>query len=155
MLTGNELYVVVKLSTGEQVMGVLQQEDDTHIQLFSPMILRTVPIYEEGREHITAHPYCQFTEDTEFDFHKKDVLYIKPLARPMIPHYIKIVREHEERPMLREERKKPQLDWGDAETMTPEEARKRIDMLFDFTKKAEEREKELLTNFIEGNDTKH
>ena len=38
MLTGNELYVVVKLSTGEQVMGVLQLEDDTHIQLYSPMV---------------------------------------------------------------------------------------------------------------------
>ena len=56
---------------------------------------------------------------------------------------------------MTEEKPKPKLDWGDAETITPEEARKRIEMLMDFTEKAEEREKELLTNFIEGNDTKH
>lgn len=155
MLTGNELYVVVKLSTGEQVMGVLQLEDENYIQLYSPMVLRTVPIFNEGREHITANPYCQFTEDLEFNFHKKDILFIKPLARLMIPNYIRIVNENEERPMIRQEPPKPKLDWGDAETMTPEEARKRIEMLMDFTEKAEEREKELLTNFIEGNDTKH
>ena len=62
MLTDNEMYVVIKFNTGEQVMAVLEAEDAEYVQLLSPMVLRSIPVFEEGREHITAHPYCQFTE---------------------------------------------------------------------------------------------
>ena len=95
MLTGNEFYVVMKLTTGEQIMGVLEQEDSTHLQIISPMIIRSIPIPQEGREHITAHPYCQFTNDNVFDIDKKNVIYIKPLKEIMIPHYKRIVMQHE------------------------------------------------------------
>ena len=149
MLTGNEFYVVMKLTTGEQIMGVLEQEDSTHLQIISPMIIRCIPIPQEGREHITAHPYCQFTNDNVFDIDKKNVIYIKPLKEIMIPHYKRIVMQHEREDSVEV-----------ATKITAEEARKRIRMLADIfgdeldSTLGEETEKEP-SHFVEGNDTKH
>jgi hypothetical protein len=149
MLTGNEFYVVMKLTTGEQIMGVLEQEDSTHLQIISPMIIRSIPIPQEGREHITAHPYCQFTNDNVFDIDKKNVIYIKPLKEIMIPHYKRIVMQHEREDSVEV-----------ATEITAEEARKRIRMLADIfgdeldSALGEETEKEP-SHFVEGNDTKH
>lgn len=150
MLTGNEFYVVLKLSTGEQIMGVLEQEDETHIQIISPMIIRSIPVPQEGKEHISAHPYCQFTNDNVFDIDKKNVIYIKPLKEVMIPHYKKIVMQTE-------------LDYQEQETtqLTPEEARKRIRLLADIfgdeldNALGEEETGDNTGYYVEGNDTKH
>jgi len=148
MLTGNECFVVMKLTTGEQIMGVLEQEDATHFQLLSPMIIRTFPIPNEGREHISAHPYCQFTNDNVFDIEKKNVIYIKPLKEIMIPHYKRIVLQHET---------EGEIEHRQVEKITPEEARKRIKMLASvFGDELEEVLGEDPTGyFVEGNETKH
>ena len=149
MLTGKEFYVVLKLSTGEQIMGVLEDETETHMQIISPMIIRSIPVPQEGREHITAHPYCQFTDDNVFDIDKKNVIYIKPLKDIMIPHYKKIVMQHE-----REEHVET------ATEMTAEEARKRIKLLAsifgdELDNALGEQTEESPSHFVEGNDTKH
>jgi hypothetical protein len=150
MLTGNEFYVVLKLSTGEQLMGILEQEDETHMQIISPMIIRTIPVPSEGREHVTAHPYCQFTDDNVFDIDKKYVIYIKPLKEIMIPHYKKIVMQHENEGQLET-----------ATEMTAEEARKRIKMLANIFGEeleevlGEEEEEKPTTWYFDGNETKH
>jgi hypothetical protein len=149
MLTGNEFYVVMKLTTGEQIMGVLEQEDSTHLQIISPMIIRSIPIPNEGREHITAHPYCQFTNDNVFDIDKKNVIYIKPLKEIMIPHYKRIVLQHEA---------EGEIEHAHSEKITPEEARKRIKMLANvFGDELEEvlGEEDPTGYLVEGNDTKH
>lgn len=150
MLTGNEYYVVLKLSTGEQIMGVLEKEDATHLQIISPMIIRSIPVPQEGKEHITAHPYCQFTDDNVFDIEKRNVIYIKPLKEIMIPHYKKIVMQNE-------------LDYQQEETtqLTAEEARKRIRLLADIfgdeldNALGEDPEEDTRGYYVEGNDTKH
>lgn len=148
MLTGNEFYVVFKLTTGEQVMGVLEDEDETHMQILSPMLIRTIPVPSEGREHITAHPYCQFTDDNVFDIDKKYVVYIKPLKEIMIPHYKKIVLQHEAEGQVQV-----------ATEMSAEEARKRIQMLAsifgDELEDALEEKEDSNGYYVEGNDTKH
>jgi len=155
MLTGNESFIVLKLSTGEQLMGILEQEDATHIQILDPMIIRTIPIINEGREHVTAHPYCQFTADNLFDIEKRNVIFIKPLLTTMIPHYLRIVKEHENSPALRTQKRAEDLDWGDKE-ITREEAIRRIQMLENITGiSVEEKEEPEQNWFIEGNDTKH
>lgn len=148
MLTGNEFYVVFKLTTGEQVMGVLEDEDETHMQILSPMLIRTIPVPSEGREHITAHPYCQFTDDNVFDIDKKYVVYIKPLKEIMIPHYKKIVLQHEAEGQVQV-----------ATEISAEEARKRIQMLAsifgDELDDALEETEDSNGYYVEGNDTKH
>lgn len=152
MLTNNESYIVLKLNTGEQLMGILEQEDATHIQILDPMIIRTIPVVSEGREHVTAHPYCQFTGDNVFDIEKRNVIFIKPLLATMIPHYLRIVKEHESSPALRTQKRSENLN---EESLTREEAIRRIQMLEGIAG-ISVADKELEDSwYIEGNDTKH
>ncbi len=148
MLTGNEVFVVVRLTTGEQMMCALEQEDDVYIELLHPMVVRTIPNIHTGREHITAAPFCVFSNDKTYVIDKKNVVFIKPLSEMFIPHYMRIVKEHEEVEFSpREER------------ISPEEARKRISMLAnifgDQLEEELEEKVEIKPTYVEGNDTKH
>jgi hypothetical protein len=151
VLTEKDVYVVIKLVSGEQVMAILEQEDEHIVQLCHPMTIRTIPIVGQGREHITAHPFCQFTDDKFFLIEKKNVIFIKRLHHMMIPHYKRIVAEHDndwkiESNHVREE---PMI--------SSEEARKRIAMLVGIAgmEEEEEKEKPIQSTFVEGNETKH
>ena len=152
MLTEKDVYVVIKLVSGEQVMAILEEEDEHIVQLCHPMTIRNIPIVGQGREHITAHPFCQFTDDKFFLIEKKNVIFIKRLHHMMIPHYKRLVSEHgndwkiENPPVETEE---PMI--------SPEEARKRIAMLMGIAgmEEEEEKEKPIQSTFVEGNDTKH
>lgn len=152
MLINNESYVVLKLNTGEQLMGILEQEDATHIQILDPVIIRTIPVISEGREHVTAHPYCQFTSDNVFDIEKRNVIFIKPLLTTMIPHYLRIVKEHETTSALQANEHTEGLD---GETITREEAIRRIQMLDGITGISVTENEPEDSWFIEGNDTRH
>jgi len=96
MLTGNELYVVIKLVSGENVMAVLKKEDEDFIEVESPMCIRTIPVLETGREHITASPLCQFAADGSYILDKKNLMFVKKMHHLFIPHYQKIVADHED-----------------------------------------------------------
>jgi len=152
MLVSNESFIVIKLNTGEQIMGILEQEDATHIHILDPMWSRTIPILSEGKEHVTAHPYCQFTSDNVFDIDKKNIIFMKPLLKNMIPHYLRIVKQHEISPALQTEKRAENLGWEE-EKITREEALRRIEMLGGILEVEEEQEIE--NYFVEGNDTIH
>jgi hypothetical protein len=148
MLTGNEVFVVIRLTTGEQMMCALEQEDDTYIELAHPMVIRTIQSIETGREHITAAPFCAFSAETSYVIDKKNVVFIKPLKEIFIPHYMRIVKEHETVSFNASE-----------ERISAEEARKRIAMLANiFGDQLDEelgKQEEIKPTYIEGNDTKH
>lgn len=154
MLDDNDMYVVIKFNSGEQVMAVLEEEDNEYVQLLSPMIIKSIPVLSEGREHITAHPFCQFTDEKTFLIEKKNILFVKRLKQIMIPHYQRIVEEHEENTSFKPKGGEEEY-WGADEGITQEEAMRRIEMLTSLAKEAEEREEELITAFVEGNDTRH
>jgi len=154
MLVSNESFVVIKLSTGEQIMGILEQEDATHIQILDPMLIRTIPILSEGKEHVTAHPYCQFTSDNVFDIDKRNIIFMKPLLRNMIPHYLRIVKQHEMNPVLETGNRAEGLNVKEEE-ITREEAIRRIEMLRSILGIEEENDLEMSEYVIEGNDTLH
>ena len=133
----NELYVIVKFTSGEQVMSILESEDETYIELKSPMVIKSIPIFEERKEHITAHPFCQFTDDTFFIIDKKNVMFIKKLHDLFVPHYKRIVEEHEDMQPIKRNTdgsvsKAEDLKWDDEPT---------------------EEEQEMLRVYVEGNDT--
>lgn len=131
MLSGNEMFVILKLVSGEQVMAVLRSEDEMFIEIESPMCIRTIPVIETQKEHITAHPLCQFSDDVNYVLDKKDVMFVKKMHHIFIPHYLRIVEEHERLTDVIDEKRTPlaeDLYWEDEEELD-------------------------LTNFIEGNDT--
>ena len=141
MLTGNELFIILKLVSGEDVMAVLSAEDDEYIELTSPMCIRTHPILHAGKEQVTAVPLCPFSEENKYILHKRNVMFIKKLHHAFIPHYKKIVAEQERTTTF-----KP------AEETQPEESmKKRIDMLK--TLLGETEEEDLPLNFVKGNNT--
>lgn len=120
MLSGNEMFVILKLVSGEQVMAVLRSEDEDYIEVESPMCIRTFPILETGKEHITAHPLCQFTDEINYVLDKKDVMFIKKMHHIFISHYLRIVKEHEELADINEDKspRAEDLYWGDEEEET-------------------------------------
>lgn len=94
MLTGEEFFVILKLTSGEQVMSALQDEDEQFVQLLHPMVVRTIPNFQTGREQVTVAPLCAFSSDVEYIIDKKNVMFIKPLEEKYVDHYINVVKEH-------------------------------------------------------------
>ena len=160
MLSGNELYVIVKFTSGEQCMAVLEQEDLVYVQLLYPMIIKTTIDFAVGKEHITSTPLCQFSDEKTFLIDKRNILFIKKMHSVFIPHYQRIVKEHNETAIVTnseghvQQQKAEDLNWGepDADELTSEEIKKRIQMLNSLIEEEEKKEK---MNLVEGNDTVH
>jgi hypothetical protein len=141
----------MKLTSGEQVMAVLKEEDDEHVLLQSPMCIKTIPILEAHREHVTAQPLCQFSDDTTYVIAKRDIMFVKKLHHVFIPHYQRIVAEHEKVSFISKDKKEEML-WED--DVDQKEAKRRILMLEELAKiPKDEREEERYRVFVEGNET--
>ena len=157
-------FVIIKLVSGEQIMATLTNEDDAMIQIDYPMLIRLVPFMQGGKthEHVTASPLCQFSEDKHFSIPKSTVIFVKKLHQMIVPHYTRLVDEHEASVLVRKEEDgsvsqislKPVEE--EEEPITVEEIRRRIDMLEAIanapTVRTEE-EEEGYRYYIEGNDT--
>ena len=118
----SEFYIVAKLTSGEQVMAVLKEEDDAHILIENPMVMKTTLDFEAGKERITAAPLCPFTDDSTFVLDKKNLLFIKKLHHVFVNHYKNIVKDYAESTNFVPEGSADALDWED-EPPTPEQAR--------------------------------
>jgi hypothetical protein len=141
----------MKLTSGEQVMAVLKEEDEEHVLLDFPLCIKTIPILEAHREHITAQPLCQFSDDRTFVIAKRDIIFVKKLHHLFIPHYQRIVAEHEKVSFISKDKKEALL-WED--DVDQEEAKRRILMLEELAKTPkDEREEERYRVFVEGNET--
>lgn len=155
----NEEFVFVKLLNGEQIMAIKRAEDAESITIEFPMQIRLFPHLDETGlvEQITSGPYCQFTEDRIFTFNKKDILFAKRLHELMVPHYHRMLDEHE-----REiEVDRIQAEEGKLESEeTVNNIAKAVEHIHDIFERAKRRseEKEMdekILTIVPGNDTKH
>lgn len=89
----NENYVAVRLTTGEDLLAVLTDEDEHYIKLEEPMVMKSLVNYDSGREHIIAKPLCMFTDEKSFVISKKNVLFVKKMFHGYVQHYQRIVDE--------------------------------------------------------------
>jgi len=91
-LNNNE-YVVFKLITGEQVLATLLNETKDGIVVIDPIQVRMVPMVEnnEYSEQALTNRLCQFTDETEYVFNHKDIVYLKGLHPKMRGHYERLV----------------------------------------------------------------
>lgn len=146
----DELYVVCKLSSGEQVMAVFVGEDTHNIEIHDPVVIKTTSNYELQKEMVTAHPFCQFSDDTKFIISKKDVMFVKRLHAAFIPQYKRIVEESENITFTARDAAADRYEGLE----TAEEARKAIEMLEEiFGTDETEEEKPEIRNFVKGNNT--
>lgn len=121
------VYVFVKLTTGEQVLATLVSEDENYIEVLCPMLVKSIPfmLNDKTHERIISSPFCQYTDDKIFTLPKTSVMFLKKMSDMFVPHYKNFVEEHEIPAHLEE--------------MPAEEA--------------EEEQQEEMKFFIEGNDT--
>ena len=148
----SDFYVVMRFVSGEQVMAVLVEEDEENVLLQNPMLIRMILNYEAGKEHITAHPLCHFSEDQGFVIGKENILFCKKLHHTFIPHYRRMVEQYTKtEPFVQNN------EWEEEEQeLTIEEVQKRIAMLEAIAgaaKADEEPDEDRYRVFIEGNDT--
>lgn len=158
MLMGDEHYVIVKFTSGEQVMAVLLEETTSDVTIVYPMQIRMTPILDVdgAREHVTATPWNKFAADPEITINKSHILFIKNLHHVLIPHYNRLVSENEQTQLVnKKENRAEDLSWDGEEDHgihTVEELEKRIDMLESIAGETTEEEE---STFIPGNDTIH
>ena len=153
----NENFVIVKLVSGEQVMATLTNEDAHTIQLHYPMVIKMIPFIQDDQahEHVTAAPLCQFSDDNNYIIEKTNVLFVKKLHEVLIPHYNRIVDEHENTVLVRSD--KTGHIQRMKEELTVEDVQRRIEVLERMTglERDTEEEEEEKSYYIEGNDTVH
>lgn len=86
-------YVIVKLITGEQIMCILTNEDDDSIEVGYPILFETIQS-DNGHElemDIKSYPFCIYSDDNFYVFHKMNVLFVNPLKEVIIPQYEKLI----------------------------------------------------------------
>jgi len=150
----NDSYLVLKLTTGEQVMATLGSEDDLYVELHSPISIKTIPIIREDgmSERITAQPFNPYSEDKIYRIAKSNILYMKPLHKTFVSHYMRFVSEIEETVIVNKNAN-GSLTMDDSEELTLEEIRKRIEMLQSIVDAPSRDTEDEHRVFIQGNDT--
>lgn len=75
-------YAVLKLINGDELLCTFVGEDETHILVLFPMLVKAMPKLKEGRvlEAISLAPYTHFAADDEYTFAKSQVVFIKNLS---------------------------------------------------------------------------
>lgn len=146
-------YIVIKLTTGEQVMAALEDDATDYLDVSFPMVIKATAVSDGERiqEQITAHPFCQFSADKYFRLPKSSIMFYKELHESLISHYTRIVNNYEKTVLV----KQKELEWDEPEKMSVDEIRKRIDVLEAIFGNEVDEESEEQRVFIEGNNTLH
>lgn len=149
MINEEEHFVVIKLVSGEQVMAILEQETEDEIDIVFPMLIRLFPVVDGGKshEHVTATPYSQFADDAHLTIKKNTIIFIKNLNQVMIPHYIKLMQEENDKVLVKRDPVTKKVTQEDE--ITSEEVEKRMKLLKYLT------DEETPVSVVDGNDTIH
>lgn len=151
-------YVFIKLTSGEQLMAILETEDGSHVAISNPMLLRMIPYNDSGKiqEHVTTTPFCAFSEGDDFILPKTSIMFIKQLSSKVVDHYKMILAQYETA-VIRTSKQENNLSWDDEEDLTVDSINERIDRLEAIFSgdRLEDAEEEAEKVFVEGNDTVH
>jgi hypothetical protein len=145
-------YVVVKLVSGEQLMASLHSENESTLNLINPMLIRIRDI-PDG-ETITAVPFCQFSSEKHFEILKAHVVYKKQMHEVFVPHYNRIVKEHDEEIELKSRKQKQDVERY-VESLTTEDIQKQIEALESILGDESKEEEDIEKIVSRGNKTFH
>lgn len=86
-------YVVLKLCTGDQLMAEVANETLDGISVLNPIQVKSFPVMQDGEygEQVVSNRYCPFSEDPQFTFNYKDIIYCKDLNPVIVKYYKKLV----------------------------------------------------------------
>lgn len=82
-------YVVIKLISGEELIGTLVKEDDYDIKIQFPMMVKKVNrlLGNHPVESIVLGTYSHFCADDEFTFNKQHIIMLKDMDPRYIDEY--------------------------------------------------------------------
>lgn len=88
-------YVVMKLISGEQILAAVTAEFDESVVVVFPLVLKSIPAVKNGAiyEKIATAEFCSFTDDKEFNIHRKDIIFIKPMKKNVALMYQRSLEE--------------------------------------------------------------
>ena len=86
-------YVVIKLTSGEEILGTLVKEDDYEVKIQFPMVVKHVSRLINGypAESLVLGAYSHFCADDEFTFSKHHVVILKDMNPNYVDDYHKSV----------------------------------------------------------------
>ena len=91
-------YVVVRLSSGDQVMALKTAESDTTITLLYPMQIKSYPRQREDgsyTETVAGAPFCHFADEKVFTINKSFIVFENHLHPKLVPFYTDMVDQYE------------------------------------------------------------
>ena len=156
MLEPNQEYVIIKLVSGEQLMGVCTEETDKDITVMFPMALKQYPVQREDGtigEQVTGGPFCAFASDRTFTIPKASVMINKPLHELLVPFYVRMVNQYEKMvdvplSMFNDEQE-------EQEVLTVKDVEKAVDRLAAIMYGEKNQDNDSDGHFVEGNNTIH
>ena len=156
MLEPNQEYVIIKLVSGEQLMGVCTEETDKDITVMFPMALRQYPVQRDDGtigEQVTGGPFCAFASDRTFTIPKASVMINKPLHELLVPFYVRMVNQYEKMvdvplSMFNDEEE-------EQEVLTVKDVEKAVDRLAAIMYGEKNQDNDSDGHFVEGNNTIH
>ena len=156
ILEPNQEYVIIKLVSGEQLMGVCTEETDSDITVMFPMALKQYPVQRDDgtiAEQVTGGPFCAFASDRTFTIPKASVMINKPLHELLVPFYVRMVNQYEKMVDVPLSMFNDELE--EKEALTVDDVEKAVDRLaaIMYGEKKEDREPD--GYYVEGNDTIH
>jgi hypothetical protein len=155
-LEPDQEYVIIKLVSGEQLMGVCTEETDKDITVMFPMALRQYPIQRDDGtigEQVTGGPFCAFASDRTFTIPKASVMINKPLHELLVPFYVRMVNQYEKMvdvplSMFNDEEE-------EHEVLTVKDVEKAVDRLAAIMYGEKNQDNDSDGHFVEGNNTIH
>jgi hypothetical protein len=86
-------YVALKLVNGDNIIGLMVDEDDDRFIVMYPIQMKSISVTIEGRskEILAGSPWCSFTDHEVFQIWKNDVIMIKPLNDSTIHYYKRLI----------------------------------------------------------------
>lgn len=155
-------YIIIRLTTGEQILSQLDSEEHDYLNISCPMIIKTTPFAyaSEIHEHVSIVPFCHFTDDKHYKIPKSCIMFHKSLHETLVPHYLNIIDVYYNKTVLiKPQSKHPEnkFRWNtdDQEEMTIDEIKQTIDNIIDFFNSSITESNDSKCIVIEGNNTIH
>lgn len=86
-------YVAIKLTNGDEIVGIIVDSDEDMISILYPIKMRTVIKEKDGKmmEIATGSKWSQFTDDTVFYLYRQDIICMNDVNEQTITYYKTLV----------------------------------------------------------------
>ena len=75
-MANTENVKIVRLSTGEEILGEITSDSGTVVTLKNPVRVVVIPTSDQNNPKVGFAPFSQWTEDKELTLNKNHVTYI-------------------------------------------------------------------------------